>query len=268
MTDSIDPDDPNEDDLTQTDESEQADHDLLVDPETAQGLDILGDPAGEASLWFEQTANGYCSPATLTQIVAEYSDQIILDDGALAELAIDLGFLTVAADGTAEGLTIDETVEVLNTAGVPAHAETGLGVEDLAEALSSDTSIALGIDSGEVWEVTQGGPAEAVEDNSPDHIVLLTGLDLEAGVAYINDTGVDNGAAVAVPIDVLMDAWADSGNSAVVCDQPAPQEQASDAEVTATSGTSCAGVVDELVSGSWMLLPILVQDSWLTPIAA
>ena len=50
-------------------------YDAEVDwiPELVVDGQLVGDPEGASEHWFEQAANGYCVPASVAQIVSEYS---------------------------------------------------------------------------------------------------------------------------------------------------------------------------------------------------
>ncbi len=56
---------------------------------------------------FEQSANGFCVPASVAQIVSKYSDQPV-DEAVFVQRAIDLGYLTYDEAGVVgwSGLSI------------------------------------------------------------------------------------------------------------------------------------------------------------------
>ena len=53
-------------------------------------------------------------------------------------------------------------------------------------------------------------------------MVVVAGIDTERGVVLLSDPGSPDGNLEEVPIDVFMDAWADSDNSMIVAEGPAP----------------------------------------------
>jgi hypothetical protein len=72
------------------------------------------------------------------------------------------------------------------------------------------------VDSGEIWQ--PGG--ESVEDDTPDHVLVVAGIDDERGVVILSDPGVPNGSQLEVPIEQFEQAWADSGHQMLVADEP------------------------------------------------
>ena len=173
---------------------------------------LVGDPAGDAEHWFEQSANGYCVPSSIAQIVAEYSGTHYADESAFVARANALHLFTYGPDG-APSMGIDGAQELLEDAGVPADIEIGIGVDTLVGYLAEGRRVMLAVDSDEIW---YGREDEA----AVDHAVVLTGIDTARGVAILSDPGTPDGNMLEVPLDVLADAWADGGNTALVCDYP------------------------------------------------
>jgi hypothetical protein len=72
------------------------------------------------------------------------------------------------------------------------------------------------VDSSEIW---YGEDAS----EGPDHALVVTDIDREAGIAILSDPGQPEGDGFTVPLDEFEDAWADGGNSMIVADEPAPE---------------------------------------------
>ncbi|MDJ0334598.1 C39 family peptidase [Salinibacterium sp. G-O1] len=244
-------------------------------PQVTDGQ-LVGDPASRGLDWFQQAFDGSCMPASIAVIATFYT----------GEQYTDLEFISLvnqvhgwAPDPTGSGpsMTVEGAVTVLNALGIPAHADEGT-VNDLIEYLGEDRAIIVAIDSSEVWD-DQDGKAPEVEDDLPDHAVTVTGIDTQNGIVYLNDTGTPDGAAMEVPLDVFMDAWADSGNSMVVCDQTAeefrdangiPQDEPTDgqpavAPIGAAADTTpltlpeqTEGPLDFVRTHPFVLLPVLI----------
>jgi hypothetical protein len=215
---------------------------------------IIGDPADTSEHWFQQAANGFCAPASIAQIVSEYSGTPFTDETAFVQLANDLGVWQVGPDGV-PGLTVEGAATVLEAAGVPAAVVTGGGITMLADYLESGHGIMVAIDSGEVWY------GEATEDYAPDHMVVVAGIDADRGVVLLSDPGSPDGDLEEVPIDTFMDAWADSEHTMIVAEDPAPAaaaEQGTDADAGAGSVavSQIAGAIASTVDDPWVLLPV------------
>ena len=52
--------------------------------------------------------------------------------------------------------------------------------------------------------------------NIVDHFVVVTGIDTNANVVHLNDSGSDTGSDEQVPLATFENSWATSGNQAVV----------------------------------------------------
>jgi hypothetical protein len=225
---------------------------------------IIGDPAEVSEHWFQQAANGFCAPASVAQIVSSYTGQQFTDEQAFVQLANQLGVWQVGPDG-APGLTIDGALTLLEASGVPAAMVVDGDLEMLAGYLDAGHGIMVGIDSGEVWT------GEATEDHTADHMVVVAGIDTERGVVLLSDPGVPNGNLEEVPIDVFLDAWADSDNTMIVAEDPAPQDApapADDSLGAAAPATTSQGITSQVaaatastVAGPWVLLPVALPGA-------
>ncbi|GAA1739753.1 C39 family peptidase [Aeromicrobium alkaliterrae] len=215
---------------------------------------LVGDPFGDAELWFEQAVNGTCGPSAIAQIVSEYTGETFANEEEFANWAIDNGVMEVLPDGTTTGMYADDIVDMLEAHGVPAELEQGLEIQDLKEMLADDVGVAVMVDADEYWGPMYGydpGP----EDNAINHIVMVTGIDEDKGVVYVNDTGTPDGEAMEIPIEYFEDAWEDGNNQAVVCDEPAPDTAAS----TVGSGLPQSDAVSTMLDGKWALLPVVLR---------
>lgn len=235
---------------------------------------IIGDPWEFSSLWFEQGYNGYCVPSAMQQIYELYTGET-LSETSFVELTNDVGAWTVT-DGV-PGMTPQGMVDVLAAAGIPTETSHGNSLDDLAAALENNQPILIGIDSGEYWGNDQGPDNNA----EPDHEVIVTGIDPENDTVILSDTGTPDGNMLAVPTDVFLDAWADSGNEMVTVTMGVQEFQAAGG-TAATEEVTASTVVDDTgapvpaggpqdlasddfpltptltSSASWMLLPVVI----------
>ena len=238
---------------------------------------LVGDPAGDAEHWFNQAQNGFCVPSSVAQIVSEYSGEHFANEEAFVERANELGLFVVGMDGV-PGMTQAGALELLESCGVEAAPLENGSLDKLENFLEEGRRTMLFVDSGEIWE------GEAVEDNAMDHAVVVTGIDVDAGVVILSDPGTPDGNMLEVPIDTFMDAWADGGYSGVVADAPppghvaAPVETETEAEVQPVgfpagldpvqaprAEVGFDGVRDQIAdvarwvtSHAWALLPITI----------
>lgn len=223
------------------------------DPDVIVDGQLVGDPQGDAKFWFEQAANGFCLPASVAQIVSEYTGIDYQDESAFVELANEGGLFTVDGQGV-PGIAFEDGVTLLQEAGVPATLQYG-DMDTVSTYLAQGRGIVLFIDSGEVWN------GETTEDDAPDHAVIITGIDRATGLVYLSDPGSPTGNMEPVPIDTLRDAWQDSDFQMIVCDEPAdPTEEVTAEEVTAAGPWSA--LMDKALHSptGWTMLPVVLKS--------
>jgi hypothetical protein len=183
----------------------------------------IGDADGWREHWFEQAENGYCAPASVAQIVSEYTGHDFTDESAFVQLAQENGLLGPGADAV-NGMLPDDISKLLTLCGIPAETEQG-DIGGLADAINDGRGVMVAIDSGEYWDP---GDEPAGDDNTADHCVVVTEIDEARGVVYLSDPGHPQGNELQMPIEQFENAWADSANTMIVCDQPAPAGGAHD----------------------------------------
>ena len=243
--------------------------DVVPDGPLVTDGQLVGDPAGDSEHWFEQAANGFCVPASVAQIVSEYTGEHFADEQYFVERANELKVFEVGPDGV-PGVGADGALALLEDAGIPASIEFGTGVDTLVDYLEDGRRVVLAIDSGEIWY------GEDTEDQAADHAIVVTGVDLERGVVIVSDPGDPDGNGKEYPIDVFEDAWADSGYAAIVCDVTPEefQREAGEGGVAGVEGQAQGGIedlglgkvdssptetaVDWAVQHAWAILPILL----------
>ncbi|MBO0676654.1 hypothetical protein JRC04_04145 [Mycolicibacterium sp. S2-37] len=116
------------------------------------------------------------------------------------------------------GTTSEEQIVLLKHYGINATAtddglaaETGLptGIPALPGYLDSGRRLIVGVNAETIWAEEGGYDAD-------DHSVVLTGVDPEAGVVFLSDSGTEDGDGEQVPIDVFERAWAVGGHDLIV----------------------------------------------------
>lgn len=211
---------------------------------TIEDGQLIGDPAGASEHWFEQAANGFCVPASITQIVAAYTGMDLDDESFFVQRANELHLFTVGPDGS-PSMTVDGAAALLVDVGIDAHVESDLTILDLENYLDEGRPVMLAVDADEMWYAED----DAVDD-APNHAVVLTGIDPVNGVAIISDPGSPTGNEYTMPISELDRMWEDSGRQAVVVDPPAPEmaPEAAQPVVDVDGGPAEAAPVDAVAA--------------------
>jgi hypothetical protein len=194
---------------------------------------IHGEPMAEIAYHQAQAGNNDCLPTSVSMVLSEITGQTVPAADVTA-LATKMGLLSE------NGMTLQEGVLLLNEFGVEAEVQTG-SLDGLRSMLDNGTQVIIGLDSDDLY----GSGDAPFEDNLVmGHAVVITGIDDEAGLVYINDPGFPDGAGIAIPIDQFEDAWTDTGHSLLVV-----KDSAADAapETSGVAGTPDSTADDSLV---------------------
>ncbi|MFD4427242.1 C39 family peptidase [Rhodococcus sp. NPDC058481] len=199
-------------DLTEPDPQPQtAGEPVAADPALGDDDGIHGNPVAWTLNWFYQQIDGYCGPSAVAQVVAQYTGATITDPQQLVDRAVELGLM----GDPAEGMSLPNIEALLEDQGVPATL-TESSLDDLRRRLDGGYGVIAMVDAGEIWRPDQ----EIGEDNTPDHVLVVAGIDDTRGVVILSDPGVPSGNQLEIPIDQFEEAWADSGHQMLVTDAP------------------------------------------------
>ena len=188
---------------------------------------VVGDPEASAPYWFEQAENGWCGPASVSEIVAQATGSTNLEATELEVVAKaeQLGFLThTGTDFTSgwSGMQPADIATLLQSFGVPAAQGQG-SISELEQALSNGDQAIAAVDSSTIWNAE--GAESVADPGQADHALVVTGIDEKAGIVYLNDPGRPEGGETHVSLAVFEKAWATSGDSLVVANAGAAQPE-------------------------------------------
>ena len=82
------------------------------------------------------------------------------------------------------------------------------GMAALERVLGAGKKVIAGVNAETIWD-------EAGDRTIGDHDLVVTGVDTQAGVVHLNDSGTDDGADEQVSIDTFNAAWQTSGNEMI-----------------------------------------------------
>ena len=180
-------------------------------------------------------------------IVADFGNPQDVTEEQFLQTAADLGLL----DGHG-GPNPEATLDLLESAGVPADLAIG-DLDSLDSALADGRPVLVFVDGGEL-------PGDEVrEDSRADQAMLVTGIDFDAGVAYLVDPAHPD-TVLTVPLDSLQNAWEDSGFQMIVCDQPVPEDTAGGAEAAGATVDAGAYVQTVTPAAGWVVIPAVVTN--------
>jgi hypothetical protein len=194
--------------------------------ELGDAADTVGEGHAGDLYWQGQSEDGLCVPTSVAMLVSEWKGNPFSQFSAaeVEEAAKSEGLLEETATGWS-GMTCEQAVTLLDHYGIKADVTDG-SLATLAEYLSENRQVILAVDSDELWYGKETDDTTGV-DADPDHAVRITGIDLDRGVAVIEDPGDPQGSGKEIPLGLLEDAWADSGHEMVVTEGAPPSESES-----------------------------------------
>jgi hypothetical protein len=192
--------------------------------------DVHGDPMAEIPYHQAQVGPNDCLPTSVAMVLSEVTG-VEVPQSELVDLANQFEMLGP------DGMSMDGGVTLLAEYGVDAELTTG-SLDDLRSMLDEGTPVIIGLDSDDLYGQGDGPFAD---DFTTGHAVVITGIDDEAGLVYLNDPGFPDGAGVAISIGDFEDAWVDSGNAMIVVDDATDTTEVTDptdaADLTTDSTT-------------------------------
>jgi uncharacterized protein YvpB len=193
--------------------------DVLPDGEPSV---TIGDVQGYADFNHQQGDNAYgfqedCGLVSCQDVLNQFGIPVTETD--VVGHAIQNGECDVQPGDAADsgGTSTESQAQLLTDYGVPAHAESGQSLEQLAQQVEQGHGVIIGANAGVLWNDPQ-----YVEGGAANHAVTVTGVarDPQTGAIqgfYINDSG-DGNSAEFISAQQMTTAWQDTGGSCVVTD--------------------------------------------------
>ena len=235
-------------DTTETDGSDdEADDPWVVDDGTTDPADpfetdddgVHGEPMTDIEYHQAQVGPNDCLPTSVAMVLTEVlGDEV--PQGDVVDLANELGILGPT------GMSIEGGVQLLEHWDVDASVETG-SMDDLRAMLDADKPVIIGLDSDDLYGQ---GDAPFADDFVAGHAVVITGIDDEQGLVYINDPGFPDGAGVAIPIEQFEDAWTDADHQMIAVEAGGSDLTTTAGDAGADAEAGSAGNVDAADHGS------------------
>lgn len=191
---------------------------------------IHGAAAGAAPYWFLQHGNGYCLPASLTEVLSEVTGEDLPDESVVDARLDELGM-----PAGPDGLPLAAGVSLLESFGVDAHMETGASLTELENYLDEGRSVILGVNADDIW-YGHNDPSDNPSGGA-NHALVVTAIDTTDGVVVLSDPGNPDGNEETVPLSEFEEAWAAGDNQLLVVDSPTESDQAPDAEPASDHST-------------------------------
>lgn len=140
-------------------------------------------------------------------------------EGDVVSHAINDGecYVDSSSASNSGGTTVGDQAQILTDYGVPAHAEAGQSLDDLAADVEQGHGVIIEVNAGVLWD-----DPNSYENGASNHAITVTGVARDPMTGqiqgfYINDSG-DGKSAEFVPDSVMNKAWLDTGGQCVVTD--------------------------------------------------
>ncbi|UUO02819.1 hypothetical protein M4D79_05920 [Mycolicibacterium novocastrense] len=200
---------------------------------------LYGDPDDSAQYWRVQTAEN-CVLQSAAMIVGQLTGTTP-EEADIAQKAMDADSVANPGEKMYEGLHTQDRVDIrdaialLDSAyGITAtltkydKTEGNLALRALAFALEdSSKAVSVGVQGGTIWSAVEGDPLPGI--SSADHQVVVTGIDFDERVVYLNDSGFpEQGKKLKVPLDAFMRAWQSDNYETMIAQLKQPNTTASE----------------------------------------
>ncbi|MDG4667781.1 C39 family peptidase [Mycobacterium sp. 236(2023)] len=179
--------------------------------------ELSGDPDGMAG-WTVQQAYNDCALMAAADVIGQMTgdapdeDDIVDYAKSTPSVSEPGNMIFTMGDPDTDpnaGTVFQDLPRVLAHYGVDSTYVDGASLGALENALNDNRAVIVTLNAEMIWG-TDG------DQTASDHAVVVTGVDTDAGVVHLNDSGPDNGADEQVGIDTFTAAWQTGGNEMVV----------------------------------------------------
>ena len=169
---------------------------------------MYGDPATAAHFWRLQHSSD-CGEMAVADVVGQ-----ITGHEPTERQITSLAKNTPSSTGTGPIYNRREGTDITNLPVLLAHygIQSSLGqptIGGLEQDLAQRHKVIAAVNAETIWNT----PGNRNVDN---HVVVVTGVDTNAGVVHLNDSGIKDGRDEQVTIETFAAAWATSDNTMVV----------------------------------------------------
>lgn len=182
----------------------------LSGPAYADG-EMYGDPATAAQYWRYQHQED-CGLMAVADVVGQLTGR------EPSQLGIELrGIFTPSASHGGDvyffdGTSPQDMVRLLAHYGVQSNLTTGNTMQTIEDDLSGGHKVIAALNAETIWNMSGNR-------TTPDHAVVVTGVDTTNNVVHLNDSGTPNGRDERIPLDTFAQAWSTGDNLLIVTEQ-------------------------------------------------
>ncbi len=111
-----------------------------------------------------------------------------------------------------DGTSPRDLVLLLQKHGIQSDLTTGNSMGTIEQDLAGGHKVIAALNAETIWNY----PAGDGDRTTPDHAVVVTGVDTGANIVHLNDSGTPNGRNEQIPLATFSQAWATSDDLLIV----------------------------------------------------
>ena len=172
---------------------------------------MYGDPGAAAPYWRYQHQQD-CGLMSVADVVGQLTGR------EPSQIGMELrGIFTKSESHRGDvyhfdGTSPQDMVLLLQKHGIQSDLTTGNSMGSLEQNLAGGHKVIAALNAETIWNY----PAGNGDRTTPDHAVVVTGVDTRDGVVHLNDSGTPNGRDEQIPLGTFTQAWATGNNLLIV----------------------------------------------------
>ena len=172
---------------------------------------MYGDPAAAAPYWRYQHQQD-CGLMAVADVVGQLTGR------EPSQIGMELrGIFTKSESHRGDvyhfdGTSPQDMVLLLQKHGIASNLTTGNSMGALERDLAGGHKVIAALNAETIWNYPPGNG----DRTTPDHAVVVTGVDTGANVVHVNDSGTPDGRNEQIPMATFSQAWATSDDLLIV----------------------------------------------------
>ena len=172
---------------------------------------MYGDPQAAAPYWRYQHQQD-CGLMAVADVIGQ------LNGRESSQIGMELrGIFTKSESHRGDvyhfdGTSPQDMVLLLQKHGIASNLTTGNSMGALERDLAGGHKVIAALNAETIWNYPPGNG----DRTTPDHAVVVTGVDTGANVVHVNDSGTPDGRNEQIPMATFSQAWATSDDLLIV----------------------------------------------------
>jgi hypothetical protein len=219
--------------------------DWFTAPAVFEGL--YGNPEKNQEYWRAQSSQN-CVLMSTAMVIGQLTgtsptEEEIVEEAVATDSVANPGQKMYQGLQSQDGVDVKDALKLLENHGITAtltsydKTEGNLALRAVAFALDEKKAVSVGLHGQTVWAAVENTPMPEGA-NAADHQVVVTGIDFDERVVYLNDSGfAEQGRNMKVPLDAFMKAWQTDDYETIIAYKEPAETSASGPASTNFSGS-------------------------------